>query len=249
MSSNLRISRRLYEVAGAVVGGGILGYLAWRPHMLRWGATRSEAAETLPGDERTPHPRVRSTRAITIDAPPEHVWPWIVQMGIERAGFYTHDRVERLLTFGARYVEGKHSARRIHPELQGLRVGDLIPYGAGVMARVTELEPPTLLIAGETFVLRPLPEDRTRLIARYQGMGYLSAAAAGVAPDAPVPGRLLHVALVRIPGADLVARAIDFFLGDPLHHYMETGMLRGIKERVESTDRQREGSTEPCRAS
>lgn len=56
-------------------------------------------------------------------------------MGIERAGFYSHDWVERLLSFGARYVEGGHSAMRIHPELQDLKVGDLVPYGAGVLAR------------------------------------------------------------------------------------------------------------------
>jgi hypothetical protein len=224
--------RKGYLLTGAAVAA-VVGSLAWRPRMLRWGATRQEATEALPGDDRTPHPRVRSTRAITIQAPPEQVWPWIVQMGIQRAGFYTHDRLERLLTFGGRYVEGTHSATHIHPELQDLKVGDLVPYGGGVLARMEEIEPCQHLVAGETFVLRPLPGNRTRLLVRYQAMGFLSAAAAGVAPDAPLPGRLLHLALVRIPGAELTARAIDFFIGDPLHHYMETGMLRGIKQRAE----------------
>ena len=228
-----RRRRCLYLWAAAAVGAEVVGYLAWRPRMLRWGATNQEAAEALPGDDRTPHPRVRSTRAITIQAPPEQVWPWIVQMGIERAGFYTHDRLERLLTLGGRYVEGKHSATRIHPELQDLKVGDLVPYGAGVLARVEEIEPCQHLVAGEAWVLRPLPGGRTRLLVRYQGMGFISAAAGGVAPDAPLPGRLLHLALVRLPGAELTARAIDFFVADPLHHYMETGMLRGIKQRAE----------------
>jgi hypothetical protein len=114
--------RGSYLLAGAAAVSAAVGYLAWRPRMLRWGATEEEAAGALPGDERTPHPRVQSTRAITIDAPPEKVWPWIVQMGIERAGFYSHDWVERL--FGARYVEGKHSANRIHPELVGRTVGE-----------------------------------------------------------------------------------------------------------------------------
>ena len=219
-------------VAGAAVAA-VAGYLGWRPRMLRWGATQQEAAEALPGDDRTPNPRVRSTRAITIQASPEQVWPWIAQMGIQRAGFYTHDRLERLLTFGGRYVEGTHSATRIHPELQDLKVGDLVPYGAGVLARVEEIEPGQHLVAGETFVLRPLPGNRTRLLVRYQAMGFLSAAASGVGSDAPLPGRLLQLALVRLPGAELTARAVDFFIGDPLHHYMEVGMLRGIKQRAE----------------
>ena len=54
----------------------------------------------MPGDDRTPCPRVQSTRAVTIDAPPEQVWPWLLQMGIGRAGFYTHDWVERLMETG-----------------------------------------------------------------------------------------------------------------------------------------------------
>jgi len=223
--------RGSYLLAGAAAVSAAAGYLAWRPRMLRWGASEEEAAGALPGDERTPHPRVQSTRAITIDAPPEKVWPWIVQMGIERAGFYSHDWVERL--FGARYVEGNHSATRIHPELQDLKVGDFVPYGAGASARVDELEPNRHLLHAEAWVLRPLPGDRTRLIVRARGMGFISAAAGALAPDAPAPSRALHFAITRIPGAEILARGIDFFFSDPLHHYMESGMLKGIKERAE----------------
>jgi hypothetical protein len=226
--------RRAWLLAGAAVLAELAGYLVWRPRMLRWGATEEEAAEALPGDARTPHPRVQSTRAITIGVPPERVWPWIVQMGIERAGFYSHDWVERLLG-RARYVEGRHSATRIHPELQDLQAGDPVPYGAGVIARVDEIEPCRHLVAGEAFVLRPVPGGRTRLIVRYRGMGFISAAAGAIGPDAALRTRLIHFALVDIPGVELVARAIDFFISDPLHHYMEAGMLKGIKERAEGT--------------
>ena len=69
---------------------------------------------------------------------------------------------------------------------------------------------------------------------RYQGLGFISAAAGGVEPDAPPLGRVLHLAMVHVPGAELTARAIDFFIGDPLHNYMESGMLRGIKQRAEA---------------
>jgi len=208
----------------------VITYLLWRPRMLRWGATAGEAGEPLPGDDRTPHPRVQSTRAVTIDAPPEQVWPWLMQMGIGRAGFYSHDWVERLMC-RARYVEGRHSAARIHPELPPLTVGDTVLMGAGAFAAVSEVEPYRHLVAQETFVLRPLPGSKTRLITRYRGTGFLSPAAHGISPDAGPEPRLIRFAVLRLPGVDLAIRALDFFVADPLHHYMETGMLTGIKAR------------------
>jgi hypothetical protein len=228
----VRTGWKLYAVAGAAVAAEVAAYLAWRPAMLRWGTQAGEASEPLPGDGLVPHARVQSTRAISINAPPGQVWPWIVQMGIGRAGFYTHDRVERLM-FRARYANGKHSAMRIHSELQDLKVGDLVPYGAGAYAAVHELEPNRHLVAGEAFVLRPLPGGRTRLIVRSRGMGYITAAAEAVAPDAPPLTTAIAFIVQNVPGARLAARGLDFFVGDPLHHYMETGMLRGIKARAE----------------
>ena len=226
------MSRKLYLLAGGALAAEIAAYLVWRPRMLRWGATSDEATERLPGDEHTPNPRVQSTRAVTIDAPPEQVWPWLMQMGIGRAGFYTHDWLERLM-FRARYIEGRHSATRIHPEIAPLKVGDPVPMGAGAFATVSEVKPYEYLVAQETFVLRPLPDGRTRLITRYRGMGFLSPAAHAIRPDAgPVP-RLIRFAVLHVPGVDLLSRALDFFVGDPLHHYMETGMLTGIKARAE----------------
>jgi hypothetical protein len=163
--------RTMFSLAGVALATELTGYVLWRPRMLRWGATAAEASEPLPGDDRTPNPRVQSTRAITIDAPPGQVWPWLMQMGIGRAGFYTHDWVERLM-FRARYIDGRHSATRIHPELASLTIGDAVPMGAGVSVPVSDIKPCEYLIAQETFVLRPLAGDRTRLITRYRGMGY-----------------------------------------------------------------------------
>jgi hypothetical protein len=224
--------RKLFWLAGGALAVEIISYLLWRPRMLRWGATSEEASEPLPGDERTPHPRVQSTRAITIDAPPERVWPWLMQMGIGRAGFYSHDWVERLIG-RARYVEGRHSATRIHPEIAPLKVGDTVPMGAGAFATVWEVKPYEYLVAQESFVLRPVQGRRTRLITRYRGMGFLSPAAQAIRDDAgPLP-RLIRFAVLRVPGVALIIRAVDFFVADPLHHYMETGMLTGIKARAE----------------
>ena len=223
---------KLYLLAGGALTAEVAAYLLWRPRMLRWGATADEASGPLPGDDRTPNPRVQSTRAVTIDAPPQQVWPWLLQMGIGRAGFYSHDWVERLM-FHARYAEGRHSATRIHPELPPLQAGGTVPMGAGISATVSEVEPYRHLIAQETYVLRALPGNKTRLIARYRGAGFVSPAAHAIRPDAgPVP-RLIRFAVLRVPGVDPALRALDFFVADPLHHYMETGMLTGIKARAE----------------
>jgi hypothetical protein len=81
----------------------ILGLVAYeallRPWMLDWGSTKQERRRPLPGDEVTndidPAGMARHTRAVTIDAPPEAVWPWLVQIGDCRAGFYSYDWFER----------------------------------------------------------------------------------------------------------------------------------------------------------
>jgi hypothetical protein len=90
-------------------------YRRWH---LRWGASPDEIAEALPGDDFLPYAQYRSTRAITIDTPPEVVWPWLVQVGCRRAGFYSNDLLDNL---------GHPSARTIVPELQHLEVGQWVP--------------------------------------------------------------------------------------------------------------------------
>ena len=237
--------QRRHALGGRGPAAGLaafIGYLLWRPRMLMWGATDEEARGPLPGDHVTPEPRVQSTRAITIDVPREQVWPWIVQMGFERAGFYTHEWVERLLA-NPRYVEG-HNATRIHPELQELKAGDLIPYGLGAYARVHEVEPLSHLVAAEAWVLRPLPEGRTRLIVRYRGDGFIAPAMQAITPEGPLLMRAVAHGMMRVPGLLLLAHTLDFFISDPLHHYMEVGMLKGIKERAEATAHPRRRSAD-----
>ena len=90
-------------------------YRTWH---LRWGASPDEIAEALPGDEFLPHAQYRPTRAITIDAPPEAVWPWLVQVGCRRAGFYSNDLLDNL---------GHPSARSIVAEFQHLEIGQWVP--------------------------------------------------------------------------------------------------------------------------
>ena len=91
---------------------------ALRPWHLRWGTTRAEIAAPMPGDDVVPRAQFNATRAISIGAPPERVWPWIVQLGYGRAGFYTNDLLDNA---------GVPSADRIVDEYQNLKVGDLVP--------------------------------------------------------------------------------------------------------------------------
>src|SRR5213082_3723487 len=97
--------------------------LFFRSWCLTWGARPDEVSRELPGDELPPGAGIVATRAITIDAPPAAIWPWLVQMGSGRGGAYTYDWIENL--FGL----GMHSADEILPQFQGLKLGDEIPLG------------------------------------------------------------------------------------------------------------------------
>jgi hypothetical protein len=90
-------------------------YRRWH---LTWGATSEEQGRTLPGDSFLPRAQYRSTRAITIEAPPEAVWPWLVQVGCGRAGFYSNDLLDNL---------GRPSAVTLLPVSQHLVVGQWVP--------------------------------------------------------------------------------------------------------------------------
>jgi hypothetical protein len=75
----------------------LAAYLLWaRPYQLRWGASDSEVSRSIPGDERHVDPVFLATRAITLDGTPAEIWPWLVQMGYGRAGFYGYDVLENL---------------------------------------------------------------------------------------------------------------------------------------------------------
>ena len=103
-----------------------MAYLRYvRPWQLTWGATAAEVARRLPSDDLVTDPTFDATRAITLDAPPEQVWPWLVQIGLTRAGWYSYDLLDNL---------GRPSARRIIPELQHLAAGRHRPDEPGRQA-------------------------------------------------------------------------------------------------------------------
>ena len=108
-----------------------------------------------------------ATLSIDIDARPEHIWPWLVQMGYQRGGLYSYDWLDRL--FG--YLD-RPSARRLLPEHQQLRVGDVIPIGRGRGFPVQSIDPYRSLVLGGRepgvewsweFALEPIGRERTRL--------------------------------------------------------------------------------------
>lgn len=128
-----------------VLTGGIAAFLVlslffvfvYRPWQMNWGATEEEIQRSMPGDEIVAHPTFNATRAVTIEASPDDIWPWLVQMGYMRAGFYSHDWLDH---------DGVPSSERILPEYQDLALGDAVPLTASLDAEVTVMEPPHLML-------------------------------------------------------------------------------------------------------
>ena len=158
------LSRGLSEVAAA--SPLFLFAPVYRHWHLRWGATDAEVAVSMPGDEVVSHPSFNATRAITIDAPPEDVWPWLVQIGYGRAGFYSYDLFDNA---------GHPSADQILPEHQHPAIGDWVPMAAKVNEttafKVKAFEPNRFLLWEKphstwAWKLEPIAGGRTRLITR-----------------------------------------------------------------------------------
>jgi len=199
----------------------ILYLFLLRHWALSWGATSSEETMALPGDDRVPRARMLVTRAITLPAPPEKVWPWLVQIGTKRAGWYSYDWLDN---------GGRPSAREILPPFQHLKIGDNIPasgdgsfgfpvvmleknrvLGLGGMLdfqkstsfRAEDPQPRKYMNALWVMVLQPLGKDQTRFLVRYR-MDYQPA----------FPGCLAQAFL------------------EPVHFIMERKMLLELQKRV-----------------
>jgi hypothetical protein len=128
---------RMY--GGAAVVMAAAGYLLLRRLGERWGATDDELHRALPGDDVLANPQYQTTHAITIDAPPAAVWPWLIQMGYHRAGWYTPPPWIDRIVFGV----NNPSLDRIVPGLQHMETGDIVPDGPPGTAffRVLSAEP------------------------------------------------------------------------------------------------------------
>ncbi|MCU1455858.1 MAG: hypothetical protein JWN46_4004 [Acidimicrobiales bacterium] len=127
-------------LAAAVLAAGGVGAAVGRARLLTWGATLEEAAAVLPGDDLLPRAALVATRAITIAAPPEAVWPWLAQLGQGRGGFYSYDVLENVLGCDI------HSAKRIVADWQQPHVGDEVRLHPVAALPIVAVEPGRALV-------------------------------------------------------------------------------------------------------
>lgn len=223
--------RRLHRIALTAVTLEAMG-AAWSfvvlPRLRRWGATRDEASRPLPGDDLIPEPLHATTHAITVQAPAEAVFPWLVQIGQNRGGFYSYDFLENLLRLDI------HSAGSIRPEWQDLTPGsDYMSLDPDETMKLTIVE----LDAPRAFVVRTGGPDEPPAPAGDFFKGEIAASWAFVVEPQDASSCRLLIRW-RAAWRDTVPAAFArAFLLEPVHFIMERGMLRGIRARAERAAR------------
>jgi hypothetical protein len=212
-------------LAGVGAGAAAVAGYAWviRPWTLRWGATNEEVGMALPGDDLIEFPKLGSTHAITIQARPGEVWPWLAQLGQGRGGFYSYDWIENAMGLDI------HNADRLLPEYQDIAVGDIVPLaqdGFGLPVAFVEPEQ-TLVLHGDT----RQPGGPIQIPLK---PGDYLAASWGFHLFERVDGATRLVVRFRADWASSVRNAI-FYRGflEPGAFLMGRKMLLGIKQRAE----------------
>jgi hypothetical protein len=219
----LRYTARLARGGARLVGAAATYWFVVRPWHLRWGATAAEVSRRWPGDELVTRPRTRAVRAVTIAAAPGRIWPWIMQIGRDRGGFYSYTWLENLIGADIRNVY------HLIPGLPERQPGDTVWMGPEdrfggearmVVAKIVRERAMVLVSPGDaqrvltegcapegawSFVLDPLDQVETRLVMLSLGA------------EAPRLSRLLA----------------DFFFWEPAHFIMERRMMLTIKRLAE----------------
>jgi hypothetical protein len=206
--------------------GTLAGAPVLRRWYNRWGATDDERTRPLPGDELVTQPKLTYTRAVTIDEPPEDVWPWLVQYGQGRGGFYSYDAVENLIGCDI------HSTDRILPEHQHLEPGDIIRSGGRdtfpcwiVMA----VDPPRALVLQGAGT--PAKVEVPEVVDHVPDRGYVASTWQWVLEPA---GDQRTRLIVRQRCTYSPNQTVLWHVVEPLNFVMERKMLLGIKERAET---------------
>jgi hypothetical protein len=200
--------------AFAALGAAGLSYATVvRPRILNYGATREEARRAMAGDDILSEVALQTTRAIYVNALPEHIWPWLVQMGPSpRGGAYTYDWIERLLGIDIENTD------QILPQYQHLEPGEFLGLNdKGQGLQVREVDP------GHALVLQWIPATSTWAFCLY--------------PDGRGGSRL--VSRNRLPGSGLLFRLGMVLFMEAGSLVMERKMLLGIKQRAEALEKSR----------
>jgi hypothetical protein len=185
----------------------------WRPISVQWGTTPDERSAVLFGDDGQTLARYRLDHAVTIRAPVDSVWPWLIQIGQDRGGFYSYDWLERL--FGVNV----HNAAMINPDWQRLETGDFVratqsTYLGGRLGdpgwRVTAVAPGRAFVLENwgAFILRPVNDSTTRFYIRTRGDGEAS-------------------------WLSILLGPVNIFVFEPAHFIMQRRMMLGVAERAE----------------
>ena len=194
--------------------------LALRPWFLRWGATREELARTWPGDELCPDAASVATRGVTIHAPVDEVWPWLVQIGQDRGGFYSYAWLENLV--GAQ-IHNADRLLRVSPREVGDTVWMAPPerYGGQGCMKVARVEPKKALVLVSPADFDALQEE-----------GGQAAEGTWAFILSPVDKKITRLIVRSRSGPK--AGAGRFLLFDPIHFVMERKMMLGIRDRAEA---------------
>jgi len=231
MGCDNRFSRVIIGgLAGAATAAGYL--FAIRPWILTWGATIEEARRSLPGDELVSNTKMEATHAITIRASAADVWPWVVQIGHQRAGWYSYDWLHRLMGIAGSVEHERRSAEHVIPQLQNLEVGDVVEIAPDMGYNVVDIQPERALvlhIAVETGSFRPFdPHEGTPPT-------YFSSSWTWFL-DERSPDRTRLIARIRVgysPG--LTNALMTHGVMEPGSFIMERRTLLGIKRRAEAS--------------
>ena len=207
----LFVTVKLLGIAAVAVVWWFMG----RPWALRWGSTEEEQSRPMPGDELVPEPQYETTKAITIEAGPEDVWPWLVQIGKGRGGLYSVDWLDRLFR-----ILDAPSAEEILSQFQDLREGDVIPIGG---------------TAG--WPVRHLERERCLALGNEEPNGVRWSWVFGLYPSAD--GTTRFVSRNRVSAPPGISRSMMLAVVDPPAFIMTAAMLRGVRRRAEGLAAQR----------
>lgn len=205
-------------IVGLAVGYGLF----LRPRLLHWGATKDEVTGAFPGADLIPGGKRFSTMAVTLDAPPSQVWPWLVQMGYDRAGWYSWDRLDH---------GGKPSARRLHPEWQDISAGDRLmsePKGPHWF-EVAAVEPERFLALRAAMDLKGRQFDSSGPRPRY----FTDALWAFQLDELPDRRTRLVVSTYSVSRPKLFGAVTGLLFWEPAHWIMQTRQFQNLKARVE----------------